>query len=111
MDTLRWLRNAGIGLGALLAASLTLGGPAGYHSLVIGNAATFLIAAALTAVWKPAHQAAASAPADRTVEASIRGRGYRAVLTDRPFALLILINSLFVLCALLLTVVLSVYIT
>ncbi len=108
---LRVLRNAGIGLGALLAATLTLGGPAGYHSLVIGNAATFLVAAALTAVWKPpAHSA--PAPSDQTDGGGgIRGRDYRAILTDRPFALLILINSLFVLCALVLTVVLSVYIT
>jgi MFS family permease len=109
---LRVLRNAGIGLGALLAATLTLGGPTGYHSLVIGNAASFLVAAALTALWKPlVHPTTASVPADRTVDADTRGSGYRAVLTDRPFALLILINSLFVLCTLVLTVVLSVYIT
>jgi MFS family permease len=107
----RVLRNAGIGLGALLAATLTLGGPAGYHSLVIGNAASFLVAAALTAAWRPATRPAAPAPSAPTADPGPRGRGYRAVLTDRPFALLILINSLFVLCTLVLTVVLSVYVT
>jgi MFS family permease len=108
---MRMLRNAGSGLGGLLAAvSVSAGSAAGYHALVIANAVSFLAAAAFLLGWSPAGSAAVPPPApDPAPRAAERRAGYRSMLADRAFLALMLLNVMLVLCATALTVTLSVY--
>jgi MFS family permease len=102
---MRMLRNAGSGLGGLLAAvSVSAGSAAGYHALVIANAASFVAAAACLLGWTPAKP-----PPEPTPRAKARRTGYRFMLADRAFIALMLLNVMLVLCATALTVTLSVY--
>jgi MFS family permease len=82
----RSLRNAGLGLGGLIAgAALGLGTDAAYRSIVLVSGGAFVVAAALLR----------SVPATRPLRPSARvhsGGGYRTVARDRPFVLLTLIN-------------------
>jgi MFS family permease len=104
----RAARNAGYGLGGLLAAAaLGSGSGIGYRALAMTNAVTFLIAATLVFRWR--RRAALDHP-PATTRVDGRGRGgYRAALTDRPFLLLTAMNVLFVLCMMVLDVLLALY--
>ncbi|GIF09265.1 MFS transporter [Actinoplanes siamensis] len=104
---LRMLRNAGIGLGALAAVSMQFNGASGYRLLILGNAISFVVAALFTSLWRQP----ASEPAAPDTTEKPRGRGYRSVLADRAFGIAIAANALFVLCTLVLTLVLTVYVT
>jgi MFS family permease len=115
---MRMLRNAGSGLGGLLAAvSVSIGSTAGYRALVVANAVSFLAAAAFLRGWTPAGSPVERPPArpvpDHVPEAAPRAaapRGsYRLMLADRAFLALMLLNVMLVLCATALTVTLSVY--
>lgn len=102
---MRMFRNAGSGLGGLLAAvSVTSGGEAGYHVLVVANAASFVAAAVFLLGWSPDERAPRPAS-----PAAARRTGYRVMLADRAFLVLMLLNVILVLCATALTVTLSVY--
>lgn len=120
-DWTRWfglmhaLRNAGIGLGAALAAgALAWEGVDTLRWLVIGNIASYLLAVALLATWRPPEhrrperQSARNAPGDG--DPATRPGGYHAVLRDRTFTRLVLVNIAFVLAAMVITVLLAVYI-
>lgn len=111
----RAARNAGYGLGGLLAAAaLGSGSGIGYRALALANSVSFLVAATLVFRWRR-REAAAGRRADGTERgdsdgAKSRGRGgYRAALTDRPFLLLTGMNVVFVLCMMVLDVLLAVY--
>jgi MFS family permease len=116
---LRALRNGGYALGgALSSIALGLGTQRTYHALVVLNAASFLAAGLLVATWslrQPTTQRAArrSNPveADADPGGPRKRSGYRAVLADRPFLLLMAANLGFVLCGLALDVLLTVYVT
>ncbi|MEV4558548.1 MFS transporter [Kitasatospora sp. NPDC049285] len=100
------LRNTGLGLGGALGAALVAGGGSGaLRLLVVLNAASYLLAAALLATWHPA--AAVTAPDTRGPAAG----GYRAVLTDRRYLLLVAVHLSFVLASMVLSVLLAVHVT
>ncbi|MFJ1759084.1 MFS transporter [Amycolatopsis sp. NPDC088138] len=102
----RALRNVGIGVGGLVGGVLVAwGGTGGYTGIVLLNAATFLVAAALVASWR----GPASTPAPPPRETAARG-GYRAVLADRAFRRVLVTVFVFALCDLALTVLLSAYV-
>lgn len=114
---LRALRNGGFALGGgLAAAAAAVGTPSAYHLLVVGNAASFLLAGLLVARWwRNATTVDSRAPRTAYRGSGARrnrfGFGYRAVLTDHPFMLLVTANFLFVLCGLVVDVLLTVYVT
>ncbi|MFE1321334.1 MFS transporter [Kitasatospora phosalacinea] len=99
------LRNAGLGLGAAAGALLVGdGGTGGLRLLVVLNAVSYLAAAVLLARWRPD-----PAPA---VAAAEPGRGgYRAVLADRRYLLMVAVNLSFVLASMVLSVLLAVHVT
>jgi MFS family permease len=106
----RAARNAGYGLGGLLAAAaLGSGSGIGYRALALANAASFVLAAALVFRWHSATRGD-----DRAVMSQVAPRpgttgSYRVPLTDGPFLLLTVMNVLFVLCMMVLDVLLAVY--
>lgn len=104
---LRALRNGGFAFGGAVAAlTAALGTTTAFHLLVIGNAASFVLAGLLVANWTPA------APTDEpSIREAEHKTGYRGVLADRPFLLLVAANFLFVLCSLVITVLLTIYVT
>jgi MFS family permease len=102
----RALRNIGIGVGGLAGGVLVAwGGTGGYTGIVLLNAATFLVAAALVASWR----GPAAGPAPPPRETAARG-GYRTVLADRAFRRVLVTVFVFALCDLALTVLLSAYV-
>jgi len=102
------LRNAGYGLGGLAgAAALSFHSPYGFKALAATDALSYLGAALLLISW---HQ---PPPVTRPAEPPAPGRArssYRSALTDRRLAGVTATNTAFVLCAQVLTVVLSVYV-
>jgi len=98
-------QNVGLGAGGLLAG-LVVGvpGTGGYRVLILANALSFVLAAALvrwhTGELRPTH--ADTVPTRQ---------GYRAVLADRPFLGLMACNVVFALCAQVLEIALPVYAT
>jgi MFS family permease len=102
----RSLRNAGLGVGGLLAsAALALGSDTAYHVIVIVSAAAFLVAAVLI------H----SIPTTRLPRVAGQSRprvgGYRLVLRDRTFVRLTLANVPTAFGYMALSVSLPVYVT
>lgn len=132
----RAARNAGYGLGGLLAAAaLGVGSGIGYRALAVANAVSFLLAAGLVTWWHKRSadsgrgEAARASGGDaarasggnsaRTSEgSSARASGdsrevprpsYKIPLTDVPFLLLTAMNVMFVLCMMVLDVLLALY--
>jgi MFS family permease len=112
------IRCAGAGAGGVLAIpALTGHGADGYRLLAVANAASFLIAAFLVAVWRQPDSAAPAPAADRGEPAADKPRepggkpagGYRHVLGDTVLLRLVTANVAFVLCELILEVVLALY--
>jgi MFS family permease len=100
----RAARNAGYGLGGLLAAAaLGVGSGVGYRALAVANAVSFLLAATLVAWWRRG-----SPDRPRPRAAAVK-QSFRAPLTDGPFLLLAAMNVLFVLCMMVLDVLLTLY--
>jgi Na+/melibiose symporter-like transporter len=101
------VRNAGYGLGGLAgAAAVSFHSPAAFKALAAVDAASYLGAALLLLSWRqppPAVRPAAPAPGRARLS-------YWSALTDRPLAGITAINTAFVLCAQVLTVVLAVYV-
>ena len=98
---------AGGALGALLVGSA---GTAGLRSVVVANAASYAIAALLPATWRPAHEAEAESA---RLKAKAAGKapatgGYRTVLRDRRYLLLVGINTNFVFTSLVLSLLLMI---
>jgi MFS family permease len=112
-------RNAGYGLGGLVGASAVgAGGPAGLHALALVDAASYAVAAGLLLSWQdrraidPARDTEGQ-PYQRVSDASGSSAlvpNFRAALTDLPLMTVTLVNAAFVLCAGVLTVLISVYV-
>src|SRR5215467_3678873 len=102
------IRSAGYGLGGLAgAAAVSVHSPAGFRALAALDAVSYLAAAVLLLAWRQPPPAAqpAKPPAPGRARCS-----YRSALTDRPLAGITALNTAFVLCAQVLTVVLAVYV-
>ena len=98
-------QSIGLGAGALLAGLVVgVSGAQGYRVLILANAVSFVLAAALVRwslkVRRPLR--AATTPSHQ---------GYRTVLADRPFLGLLACNVVFALCAQVLGLALPVYAT
>jgi len=103
------IRSAGYGLGGLAgAALLSVHSPAAFKALAALDAVSYLGAALLLLSWRQPPPAAqpAKPPAPGRARSS-----YWPALTDRPLAGITALNTAFVLCAQVLTVVLAVYVT
>jgi MFS family permease len=102
------IRNTGYGLGGLAgAAAVSVHSPYGFKALAAIDAVSYLGAALLLISWRQPRPAAppAEPPAPRN-----GARSYWAALTDRPLAGITVMNTAFVLCAQVLTVVLAIYV-
>ncbi|ONI87988.1 hypothetical protein ALI22I_19765 [Saccharothrix sp. ALI-22-I] len=104
------MRNAGVGLGGALAALVVgVGGVEWMNWLLIANAVSYVLAAWLLISWHPApvvdedeEHASSSDEEERA--------GYVAVLRDGAFMRLVAVNFVFVLSAMVLSVLLAIYI-
>ena len=96
-------RNAGLGLGSLLAG-VVVGANAilGYHLVVIADALSFFLAAGLLLFGVRASILQRSASPQRS--------GYRLILRDRAFLVLVAANVIFALCSLMLGIGVPVYV-
>ncbi|MFB8173222.1 MFS transporter [Kitasatospora purpeofusca] len=104
------LRNTGMGLGGALGALLVGdGGTGGLRLLVVLNAASYVVATALLATWRPGAAPAADAPA--AAEPAAAPGGYLTVLRDRRYLLLVAVNLTFVFGSMILSMLLAVYVT
>lgn len=115
------LRNSGMGLGGALGAfAFALGDTRGLYLIAVANAASFLVAAVLLASWRPAHErsVAPARPAEPALPASAASaqrddpgpRGYRTVLRDGRYALLLGTNLTLVFAQMLIKILLAIYI-
>ncbi|SCG45991.1 Major Facilitator Superfamily protein [Micromonospora echinaurantiaca] len=94
----RTARNVGFGLGGLFtAAAVEFVGTSGYHLIAVGNAASFLLAAALLAGTARGTGGGRRADPPHADPPSLLGMfaGYRRVLTDRPYRRLVLAELAF----------------
>ncbi|WP_327289905.1 MFS transporter [Streptomyces sp. NBC_01198] len=101
----RSLRNAGMGVGGLLAGAALAVGDSGYYVVVLGAAAGYLLSAALLSTIRP------GAPAQPAGERASRKGGYRMVARNRPFLSLTLLNIPTAFGYMVLSVALPVYLT
>jgi MFS family permease len=118
-DRVRWFglihaaRNAGVGLGGALAGILLA--TAGSRALawfVMANVVSYLLAAALVGVGGTRSSDAGAVQMTSSPRGSapaVRRGGYREVLADRRFLLLIAVNIAFVLSTVVLNVLLAIY--
>lgn len=108
---LNMVRYVGLGLGGAIGAFLVgVGGSGGLHIIVIGNVASYAVAVTLLATWRPTHPA----PIVRATGAKdpdAPRAGYRTVLRDRRYLLLVAINIANVFASLVLSLLLAVFIT
>ncbi|MFI8365964.1 MFS transporter [Streptomyces sp. NPDC085466] len=127
------LRNTAMAIGGALAAfAFALGEGTALNAIVIGNAASYVLAATLLFLWRPPHQeqqadetvreaADTTVPeaADMTVpeardgggqEAPRPRAGYATVLRDVSYSLLIGVNATLVFGQMLIKVLLAIYI-
>ncbi|MGW4893603.1 MFS transporter [Kitasatospora sp. NPDC004240] len=117
------LRNTGLGLGGALGSVLVAGGGTGaLRLLVVLNAASYALAAGLLASWRPSPAAAAERPGTGTGTGSGTGEegpadgapergGYRTVLRDRRYLLLVTVNLANVFGSMIISMLLAVYLT
>ena len=118
-------RNVGLIVGSLLAGlTVTFGGSHGYQALILANVCSFLLMA-LVLCWRRAtHQPneLVEGPPNNQIkdlsDASLRGHapaderiGYRIVLADRPFLVLVACNVVFALYPVLMSLGLPIYAT
>ena len=96
-------RNAGLGLGGLLAG-VVVGANAilGYHLVVIADALSFFLAAGLLLFGVRVTTPQRSDSPQRS--------GYKRILRDRPFLALVATNMIFALCSLMLGIGVPVYV-
>lgn len=118
-------QNIGLLVGSMLSGLIvTFGGSNGYRALILANVCSFLLMALALCWRRAAHQ-----PKDRVEDLSMdrvedlsdvsrRRRapaserfGYRVVLADRPFLVLVACNVVFALCPLMMSLGLPIYAT
>lgn len=118
---LNMVRYVGVGLGGAIGAFLVgIGNSEGLRIIVIGNVASYAVAVTLLARWRPPHSAPA-VPAGVAKDADAKDpdakdadapkAGYRTVLRDRRYLLLVVINIANVFASLVLSLLLAVFIT
>jgi len=96
-------QSVGLTVGGLLAGFVVaLGGASGYQALILANVFSFLLTA-ISLCW---HKTSRSLHFE-----TVKPGGYRAVLADRPFLVLIACNVVFALCPFLLSIGLPLYAT
>ena len=96
-------RNAGLGLGGLLAGVVVgINAILGYHLVVIADALSFFLAAGLLLFGVRVNSPQRSDSSQRS--------GYRLVLRDRAFLVLVAANIIFALCSLMLGIGVPVYV-
>ncbi|MFD0259174.1 MFS transporter [Kitasatospora indigofera] len=102
------LRNAGLGIGGALGSLVVAGsGTGGLRLLVLLNALSYAAATVLLARWRPAGTPGAAAPARPGAPAG----GYRRVLRDGRYVLLVGINLCSVFGSMIISMLLAVYLT
>ncbi|MDT9701064.1 MFS transporter [Streptomyces sp. P17] len=101
----RSLRNAGMGVGGLLAGAALALDDSGFYVVVLGAAAGYLLAAGLMSSIRPG---ASAQPVGGRVS---RKGGYRMVARNRPFLGLTLLNIPTAFAYMVLSVALPVYLT
>jgi MFS family permease len=98
-------QSVGLTTGGLRAGFVVaLGGVSGYRALILANVLSFL----LTAISLHWHK---TSPRPRSHLETAESGGYRAVLADRPFLVLVACNVIFALCSFLLSIGLPLYAT
>jgi MFS family permease len=108
---LNMVRYVGLGLGGAIGAFLVgIGNSEGLRIIVIGNVASYAIAATLLARWRPTHPAPVVRAGDAK-DPDAPKTGYRTVLRDRRYMLLVAINIANVFASLVLSLLLAVFIT
>lgn len=101
-------QNAGIGIGGLVAGFLiAASGNPGYRLIVMADALSFFVAAAL--VFFSRHVAQRSRPAPATASDHPQASGYGLVLRDRPFLALTLTSVIFAMGSMLIGVGIPIY--
>jgi MFS family permease len=96
------VRNAGLGLGSLMAGvAVAFGGGGAYDVIVLLNASSFALAGWLIWVTPVAGRASDPAPSSGA---------WQTVLTDRPYLALTLVNLAYTLSMVSLTILLPVYV-
>ncbi|MFC9326874.1 MFS transporter [Kitasatospora sp. NPDC057015] len=109
------LRNAGLGIGGALGSLVVAGsGTGGLRLLVLLNALSYAGATVLLARWRPAAAPggpAAPAPAGAPPGAPAGAGGYRRVLRDGRYVLLVGINLCSVFGSMIISMLLAVYLT
>ncbi|MEU5696332.1 MFS transporter [Actinosynnema sp. NPDC020468] len=106
------LRNTAMGLGGALSAfAFALGDTDGLRLIVIGNAASYVLAATLLHLWHPVRADEPPAADTPPVEAAEPARGgYATVLRDHAYTVLIGVNTTLVFAQMLIKVLLAIYI-
>jgi MFS family permease len=100
------LRNASFAIGGLAAAAaVTIGTPAAYLTVVVVNATSYVVAFLLVL------RVRTGGPVRRTDAHSQSPGGWRQVLRDRPYLLLLATNYTFAMSAMALNVAIPVYVT
>jgi MFS family permease len=93
------LRAAGYGVGASVAGvTLAVDSQRLYQSVIAGNVLLLIIAGGLLAGFVPRTVAPAHADPERPA------RGYRVLWADRPYLMLVAVNTVFALCNVLLSI-------
>ncbi|KQR96452.1 hypothetical protein ASG12_20135 [Williamsia sp. Leaf354] len=107
------LRNVGTGFGsAITALFVSFGSPTTLRVVVATSGAAFLLAAILLSRWKPptTSDGDGAAVGEDSARTPSRG-GFRTVVTDADYVLLLGINLTFVLAAMVLPLVVTIYVT
>jgi MFS family permease len=96
------VQSAGLGVGSLIAGLVVGGSPHLYRTVVLINAASYLVSAAFLLATPRRARADTSAP--------LPGGGYRELLRDRPYLGFIAVNGVFNLCSVMVGVAVPVYV-
>ena len=98
-------QSVGLAVGGLLAGfAVAIGGASGYPALILANILSFLLMA-ISLHW---HK---TSPKPRPHLEKAEPDGYRVVLADRPFLVLVACNVIFALCSFVLSIGLPLYVT
>ncbi|WP_051839020.1 MFS transporter [Streptomyces sp. NRRL F-5126] len=121
-DRTRWfglirvIRNVGLGLGgAVSAAVVGTAGTTGLRLLVAANAVSYVVAAVLIARWRPRGAIPASRPGGAAAAVGVGDSPgapraqYALVLRDGTYLRLVAVNLVFVLAAMVLSILLALY--
>lgn len=104
----RTVRSVGMGLGAALSGVIVAAGSDGARIVVLFNALSFAVVAAILYTWREARITSTHTPQEK-LEGEDKQSGMRAVLADKPFLLVVASNSLLAVCSMALIVLVPLY--